>query len=259
MGAKKDNKSATKIQALARGAIARAAFRKKLADELKALKANTKIIQGLLKKAEEAQADELTEAHGNAAKELEEYRQQKLNERGPLITGDAVQDKLVDDSQKSATFQRQENMKLRDQNESIRKDFKELKVDNKRLMDINASTAESFEELNEQAKDLHANNQKTIFYLNERKQFMEQLKLDLKTRQSYYLAEAEAHSAYQKTMALIVEAVQDLCKDASLVEEVVRMALQCDEDAMRERNLIKAQARAVVDEEYSEDSEDSDY
>jgi hypothetical protein len=69
---------------------------------------------------------------------------------------------------------------------------------------------------------------------------LEKFKDDLKTRQAYYLAEAEARLAYQKTMAQIVGAVQDKCRDAQLVEDVVIMALECEAEAKSERAALEA-------------------
>ena len=69
---------------------------------------------------------------------------------------------------------------------------------------------------------------------------LEKLKEDLKTRQQYYLAEAEARLAYQKTMAQIVGAIQDKCRDAQLVEDVVIMALECEAEAKSERAALEA-------------------
>merc|ERR1712003_535301 len=151
----------------------------------------------------------------------------------------------------------------------MRKDFKSLKENNQRLMEANASAGQSFTALNDHAKQLNQTNSKLIKNVEAYKQQLEKLKDDLKTRQSYYLAEAEARLAYQKTMAQVVGIVQDKCKDAQLVEDIVIMALECEAEAKSERATLdvgggkKAPAKAPAKKaapapapDYDTDSDD---
>jgi hypothetical protein len=107
-------------------------------------------------------------------------------------------------------------------------------------MEANASAGASFTALNDHAKQLNVTNAKLIKNVEVYKGQLEKLKEDLKTRQAYYLAEAEARLAYQKTMAQIVGSVQDKCRDAQLVEDVVIMALECEAEAKSERAALEA-------------------
>ena len=107
-------------------------------------------------------------------------------------------------------------------------------------MEANASAGASFSALNDHAKQLNLTNAKLIRNVEAYKGQLEKLKDDLKTRQAYYLAEAEARLAYQKTMAQIVGAIQDKCRDAQLVEDVVIMALECEAEAKSERAALEA-------------------
>merc|ERR1712241_805941 len=109
-----------------------------------------------------------------------------------------------------------------------------------RLMEANASAGQSFTALNDHAKQLNQTNSKLIKNVEAYKAQLEKLKDDLKTRQAYYLAEAEARLAYQKTMAQIVGAIQDKCRDAQLTEDVVIMALECEAEAKAERAALEA-------------------
>ena len=86
--------------------------------------------------------------------------------------------------------------------------------------------------------DINGTNAKLIKNVEAYKQQLEKLKEDLKTRQQYYLAEAEARLAYQKTMAQIVGTIQDKCRDAQLTEDVVIMALECEAEAKSERAAL---------------------
>lgn len=184
----------------------------------------------------------------------------------------AQQQTLIDESGKIIEYLRKENMKLRNQNDSMRKDFKSLKENNARLMEANASASASFTALNDHAKQLNGTNAKLIKNVEAYKKQLEKLKEDLKTRQSYYLAEAEARLAYQKTMAQIVGTIQDKCRDAQLTEDVVIMALECEAEAKSERAALdvsgkrgdaaaapaKAPAKKAVVESDSESDDDSD-
>lgn len=80
--------------------------------------------------------------------------------------------------------------------------------------------------------------------VEEYKQQLEKLKDDLKSRQSYYLSEAEARLAYQKTLAQIVGTIQEKCKDAKLVEDVVLMALECESESKEERAKAEEEGKA---------------
>merc|ERR1712019_42694 len=86
--------------------------------------------------------------------------------------------------------------------------------------EANSSASKSFNQLNEHAKDL-------------------------KNRQAFYLAEAHARVAYQKTLARIVAQVQDKSRDAQLVEDVVIWALECEAEAKSERAALENAGQAA--------------
>lgn len=241
--AKKKNKAAIKIQAVARTYLWRPKFQEmlKVKREKDALKNKIKDLESRVREAESLRLKEVSEAREAAEKEMEEYRNKVTRE----LSNNKEQEKktqqqqtLIDESGKIIEYLRKENMKLRNQNDSMRKDFRSLKENNQRLMEANASAGESFTALNDHAKQLNATNAKLIKNVEAYKKQLEKLKEDLKTRQAYYLAEAEARLAYQKTMAQIVGAIQDKCRDPQLVEDVVIMALECEAEAKSERAAL---------------------
>jgi chromosome segregation ATPase len=130
-------------------------------------------------------------------------------------------------------------MKLRQQCESMKRDYKSLKENNARLMEANASASNSFNQLNEHAKGLNATNARLIKNVDTYKKQLVKMKEDLKNRQAFYLAEAHARVAYQKTLARIVSQVQDKSRDAQLVEDVVIWALECEAEAKSERAALE--------------------
>merc|ERR1712029_31893 len=102
-------------------------------------------------------------------------------------------------------------MGLRQQCESMKRDYKSLKENNARLM----GNVDAY------------------------KKQLVKMKEDLKNRQAFYLAEAHARVAYQKTLARIVAQVQDKSRDAQLVEDVVIWALECEAEAKAERAALE--------------------
>jgi len=240
---KKQMKASIKLQAIARGFLVRPKFQKMLKEkrEKERLKNEVKELEDKVRDAEMRRMKEVEEAREAAEKEIEAYKAMVAEEKKAdkeKQKKSAQQQTLIDESGKIIEYLRKENMKLRNQNDSMRKDFKSLKENNARLMEANASASASFTALNDHAKQLNATNAKLIKNVEAYKQQLEKLKEDLKTRQSYYLAEAEARLAYQKTMAQIVGTIQDKCRDAQLTEDVVIMALECEAEAKSERAAL---------------------
>lgn len=248
----------------------------KVKREKDGLKNKIKDLEKMVRDAEALRLKEVSEAREAAEAEMETYRtkvKKELSNDKEKEKKAAQQQTLIDESGKIIEYLRKENMKLRNQNDTMRKDFRSLKENNQRLMEANASAGESFSALNEHAKQLNATNAKLIKNVEAYKKQLEKLKDDLKTRQAYYLAEAEARLAYQKTMAQIVGTIQDKCRDAQLVEDVVIMALECEAEAKSERAALDgakkkassssstpsvAKTDTSADSDYSEDDSDSD-
>jgi myosin V len=242
---KKQNKAAAKIQAVARTYLWRPKFKEmlKVKREKEGLRTKIKDLENQVREAEQIRFKEVEAAREKAEAEMEAYRtkvKEELANDKEKQKKSAQQQTLIDESGKIIEYLRKENMKLRNQNDTMRKDFKALKENNSRLMEANASAGASFSALNDHAKQLNVTNAKLIKNVEAYKGQLEKLKTDLKTRQAYYLAEAEARLAYQKTMAQIVGAIQDKCRDAQLVEDVVIMALECEAEAKSERAALEA-------------------
>jgi len=169
-----------------------------------------------VRQAELNRMKEVEAAREAAEKEIEDYknklREEYKNDKDRQKKS-AQQQNLIDESTKIIEYLRKELAKLKGQNDSMRKDFKGLKENNQKLMSANASASASFTALNDHAKQLNSTNAELIKNVEEYKMQLEKLKEDLKTRQSYYLSEAEARLAYQKTLAQIVGTIQEKCKD----------------------------------------------
>merc|ERR1712176_365093 len=241
---KKWKKAAIKIQAVARGFLQRPKYQQALKGkkEEEDLANQLNDMKNRLAEAEDQRKRELEDAKFQFEQEMEEYKE-KLEDQLRAESkkhGESAQHKtLIDESGKIIEYLRKENMKLRQQCESMKRDYKSLKENNSRLMEANASASSSFNQLNDHAKGLNATNARLIKNVDTYKKQLVKMKEDLKSRQAFYLAEAHARVAYQKTLARIVAQVQDQSKNAQLIEDVVIWALECEAEAKAERAALE--------------------
>merc|ERR1712146_471500 len=117
-------------------------------------------IQDKLAEAEEQRVRELEDAKFQFDLEMDEFKEKledQLRAEQEKNAKNADQQKtLIDESGKIIEYLRKENMKLRSQCESMKRDYKSLKENNARLMEANASASSSFNQLNDHAKGLNA-------------------------------------------------------------------------------------------------------
>jgi len=241
---KKWKKGAIKIQAVVRGFIQRPKYKQALVrkKEEEDLANQLDKMKDKLVEAEDQRKRELEDAKFQFEQEMEEYKEKledQLRSESKKHGESAQQQTLIDESGKIIEYLRKENMKLRQQCESMKRDYKSLKENNSRLMEANASASSSFNQLNDHAKGLNATNARLIKNVDTYKKQLVKMKEDLKNRQAFYLAEAHARVAYQKALARIVAQVQDKSRDAQLVEDVVIWALECEAEAKAERAALE--------------------
>jgi myosin heavy subunit len=242
---KKSKKSAIRIQACVRGFVQRPKYRAALIKKKEEADLGNQLnkMEDKLQQAEDERKRGLEDAKFQFEQEMEEYKEKledQLRAEGEKKNKSAQQQTLIDESGKIIEYLRKENMKLRQQCESVKRDYKSLKENNARLMEANASASGSFNQLNEHAKGLNATNARLIKNVDTYKTQLVKMKEDLKNRQAFYLAEAHARVAYQKTLAKIVAQVQDKSRDAQLVEDVVIWALECEAEAKSERAALES-------------------
>lgn len=247
---KKSKKAAIRIQALVRGALERPRYKQALLKkkEEEDLANQLDKMKDQLQAAEDQRKLELEDAKFQFEQEMEEYKEKledQLRAEAQKVNKSAQQQTLIDESGKIIEYLRKENMKLRQQCETMKRDYKSLKENNSRLMEANASASNSFNQLNEHAKGLNATNARLIKNVDTYKKQLVKMKEDLKNRQAFYLAEAHARVAYQKTLARIVAQVQDKSRDAQLVEDVVIWALECEAEAKSERAALENAGQAA--------------
>mmetsp|Transcript_4568 Transcript_4568/g.5947 ORF Transcript_4568/g.5947 Transcript_4568/m.5947 type:complete len:1238 (+) Transcript_4568:41-3754(+) len=256
---KKKKVAVVKIQAYARGAIQRPLYRKALTEAIEEAKLENqlKTLQQKLEEAEQRRIEAEKRAE-EGAKTVIVYKDRKpgdisdssgsINQSSdarasatPLTAGQLSeqQQTLMDESGKMLEYLRKEVFKLRSQNSQLRSDFELLKENNQRLMDANASAGASFAALNQHAKQLSKTNVKSKADVTKYKQQCHnlqmaqvELKEELKMKQGTYIAEVHSRLQYQKTMAQIVDAIQERCKDHRLVEDILTLSDECESDYM---------------------------
>jgi len=148
--------------------------------------------------------------------------------------------KKLSESSEIIGYLRKENKKLRSSTTQLRKDFDTMQENNKRLLEANAYAGASFEAMNEQSKKTNSNNSKLMQNLEKYKKQNRKLKEDLRMRSGYYDAEAQIRVNYQKSMAEIMEMIQDQCDDAQLTEDILVLALECESEAKSELAAAEA-------------------
>lgn len=179
--------------------------------------------------SEEKKADDSTTANGEIAKT-------PLPTVGQLS---AQQQTLMDESGKMLEYVRKEVLKLRRENVQLKHDYDLLMGNNQRLMDANVSAGASFDALSQHADQLSNTNAKIQVEAEKYKDQAHELNLtqiemkeELKMKQGTYIAEVHFRLRYQKTMAQIVETIQERCHDCRLVEDVLMMSDECESDHM---------------------------
>jgi myosin-5 len=267
----KYRRAAIVIQAMSRGAIQRPKYRIELAEKIEEAKLENqlKALQRKLEEAEARRVEAEKKAEQNAAPVVvyrEQPSEEKKNEAPVEGEGEmkppaevtttvpaeidsiaspdnaqltSQQQTLMDESGKMLEYLRKEVFKLRSQNAQLRTDFDLLKENNQRLMDANASAGASFAALNQHAKQLNKTNAKLVSDIQNYRQQLQRMNIqqvevkeELKMKQATYIAEVHSRLQYQKTMAEIVDMVQDRCRDSRLVEDVLALADDCEAEYM---------------------------
>jgi len=238
-------KAAIKIQSIVRMHIDQGKFEAIMKEEKEkiVLRNKARVMKEKQEAIEKAAEQALVDAKKEAEKKIEEYMAKASEDAANTkleLKRAKQQQTLIDESGNVIEFLRSANSKIRGQTETVRKENKSLKENNARLMEANASASQTFSALNDHKKKLEDTNTKLNNNVTAYKEQLEKLKEDVKTRQQYYLSEAESRLTYQKTMAQIVNSIQDDCKDANLVEDVVILALECEAASESQRAAMEA-------------------
>jgi len=206
-------------------------------------------------KAKEKKLDEKDKMWNNEINELEDECEQAERRRDEVLEKIAAEEaklaaipqlsdkdkKKLQDSSEIIAYLRKDNKKMRSSTTQYRKDYDTMQENNKRLLEANAYAGASFEAMNEQSKKSNSNNSKLLQNLSKYKKQNQKLKEDLRMRSGFYDAEAQIRVNYQKSMAEIMEMIQDQCDDAQLTEDILVLALECESEAKSELAAAEAE------------------
>ena len=249
------------IQAVARGSIQRPKYQAELRQQKEDAKLENQVaaLQRKLEEAERRAAQsqqQVVERVVVVEKDRGQPEEKKDTEAGMAGVAAAVgdtttspsgqpagltehQQALMDESGKMLEYLRNEVFKLRKHNAKLREDFDMLKENNQRLMDANASAGASFAALNQHAKQLNKTNAKLMNDVSQYRQQIQKMNLlqveareELRMKQATYVAEVHSRLQYQKTMAKIVDMVEERAHDKELVDDVLTLHDECESEYM---------------------------
>jgi hypothetical protein len=148
--------------------------------------------------------------------------------------------KKLNGSLEIIAYLRKENKRLRSSTTHLLKDIDATQENNRRLLEANLIAEASSEVLNGKYKINDSNNSQLMQSLDKYKKQNQELQGQMRMRQGFVHAEGKMRVVCQKTISVIVEMIQDQCDDADLTEDILSIALECEEDAKSELAAAKA-------------------
>lgn len=143
----------------------------------------------------------------------------------------AIQKKKLDEQAKMIEFLKKENKKIRKDHEKIKGKFGVVKKNNDKLIKVNEDVGGDFEDVDSSAAKVNDKNEKLVDTLEQAKKDNKRLKEECMKRQDDYMTQAETRLEYQKTMARILNMIQEASKEPQIVEDTVCLALECEAES----------------------------
>ena len=204
---------------------------KKYEDQIAALKKQlqeieqykTKKLQDAAEKKErlEAEVEELKESTG------EEARKAILEPKKIA----AQQKKKLDEATKLIDFLKKEYNKLRKDHDKVETKFDAVMANNEKLVKASDNSGDDFDAKEDKLNKVEMKNQDLLDTLDKAKKDNKRLKDETMAKQDQYMAQAETRLEYQKTMARILNMIQDSSKEPQIVEDTVVIALECESES----------------------------
>jgi hypothetical protein len=155
------------------------------------------------------------------------YNKMRLQARKELAAIDEEK-ALVFDAKQTINRLRAENKKLRQEAEQLREEMIDLKAANENLESVNVKVADTFAQLEKEVANIHKAHDALQKAVPEYRQAVEKLESEADLRQQYVMAEQGVKLRYMTVIGLIVDSIQEDCKQAKLVDEIVGYALEVD-------------------------------
>jgi myosin-5 len=230
---------------LAREKMERDSARK---SELQQYEDKIKVIKRKIEEAEEEKRqklEEINERKKAAEADIEELKEQTGEEARKALMEPkklaAQQSKKLGEQTKMIDFLKKENKKIRKDHEKVKGKYDVVKANNENLINANETTGDSFEDLNDSTGKVHGKNEELTSTLEKAKKDNKRLKEECMKKQDDYMGQAETRLEYQKTMARILNMIQDKSKDSQLVEDTVCIALECEAEAKSVMAALEAE------------------
>jgi len=204
---------------------------KKYNDQIELAKRN-------IAEAEAYQHKKLMEAHKRkeeAARELAELEASTSDEARAAIMEPkkiaAQQARKLEEAHKQIDSLKKESKKVRKEHAKIKAKWDVVKENNEKLLKMNESSGNDFESKEDGMRKVDTKNMTLLETLEDAKATNKTLKDDCMQKQDAYMTQAETRLEYQKTMARILNMIQDQSKEAKIVEDTVAIALDCESEA----------------------------
>jgi len=166
----------------------------------------------------------------------EEEKRHLLNEPKTEL---AQQRKKLEEGRKLITFLKKENTKIRSNFEKTAKQHEDLMSTSSKILDINSLLGGSFDDLNDEASKVHSKNSNLSSVRMSEKELNEDLRNKVTKVQDMYMDQANARLELQRSMARILNLIQENCRNGNVVEEAVVLALQCESEAKAEMAAVE--------------------
>jgi len=178
---------------------------------------------------------EIAKRKEDALRELEALKEQTGDEARAAIMEPkkiaAQQKKKLEDQTKMIEFLKKENKKIRKEHAKVKSKYDSVMENNEKLMQLNEGCGDNFEVKEDKMREVDTKNMTLLDELDDAKSSNKELKEECMQKQDDYMAQAETRLEYQKTMARILNMIQESSKDAQLVEDTCVFALDCEAEA----------------------------
>jgi myosin V len=230
---------------------AEAASKAREEERIKALKKYEDGIEAAKKAMEEGQKatakrlEEIAARKKQLEAEIADLEEKTSDEARATLMGPkllaAQQKKKVEENTKMIDFLKKENKKIRKEHAKVKSKWDELNDRNDKLLGANEASGDTFEDKEDGMRKVDNKNVSLMETLQQAKDLNKQLKEDCMKRQDEYMTQAETRLEYQKTMARILNMIQDQSKEAQIVEDTVCIALACESEAKSIMAALEAQ------------------
>jgi len=132
------------------------------------------------------------------------------------------------ENKKLIEYLKKENKKYLKEHQKVKILHDAIQGNNDMLHDSNSALGEDFEDLNEYTGVVFEKQEELSIILERAKRENKKLKKKVLKAQDVYMSQAETRLQYQKSLAHILEMIQDRCTNDGMVEDVIVLGLECE-------------------------------